>query len=62
MELVVAEVERGVDGLERLEVEVHSLLLALVRHDRPAVDHQTVRRHSRVQPDQKKGTTNQHRT
>lgn len=51
MELVVAEVERGVDGLERLEVEVHPLLLALVRHNRPAVDYQTVRGHSRVQPD-----------
>ena len=42
MELVVTEVERGVDGLEGLEVDVDLLLLALVRDDGAAVDDQTV--------------------
>ena len=50
VELVVAQVERRVDGLERLEVEVHPLLLSLVGHDSPAVDHQPVRGHSGVEP------------
>mmetsp|Transcript_18612 Transcript_18612/g.70402 ORF Transcript_18612/g.70402 Transcript_18612/m.70402 type:complete len:297 (-) Transcript_18612:283-1173(-) len=49
VELVVAEVERRVDRLERLEVNVHALLLALLRDDRAAVDHQAVRRHAVVQ-------------
>lgn len=51
VELVVAQVERRVDGLERLEIQVHPLLLTLVRYDRPAVDHQAVRGHSRVESD-----------
>lgn len=42
VELVVAEVQRRVDRLERLKVNVHLLLLALVRHDRAAVHHKTV--------------------
>lgn len=50
VELVVAQVERRVDGLERLEVEVHPLLFALVGHDSPAVDHQPVRGHSGIEP------------
>lgn len=50
VELVVAQVKRRVDGLERLEVEVHPLLLTLVGHDSPAVDHQTIRGHSGVEP------------
>ena len=45
VELVVAQVERGVDGLERLEVYVELLLLAVVRQHRPGVDDQAVRRH-----------------
>ncbi|KAI3478310.1 hypothetical protein L1887_59786 [Cichorium endivia] len=42
VELVVAEVERGVDGLEGLEGEVDLLLLALVCEDGAAVNHETV--------------------
>ena len=43
MELVVAQVERGVDGLERLKVDVDLLFLPLVRDDGPAVNDQAVR-------------------
>ena len=38
VELVVAEVEGGVDGFERLEVNVNFLLLALVGDNSTAVD------------------------
>lgn len=50
VELVVTQVERRVDGLERLEVEVHPLLLALIGHDSPAVDHQPVGGYSGIEP------------
>ena len=49
MELVVAKVERCVDGFEGLEVDVDLLLLALVRDDRAAVDDQSVRGHLGVE-------------
>ena len=39
MELVVAEVEGGVDGLEGLKVNVDFLLLALLCHNGAAVDY-----------------------
>ena len=42
VELVVAEVQCGVDGPERLEVDVDSLLLAVVCEDCAAEDDQTV--------------------
>ena len=38
MELVIAEVEGGVDGLEGLEVNVRLLLLALLGHNCAAVN------------------------
>jgi len=42
VELVVAEVEGGVDGLEGLKVNVHATLLSLVGHDGAAVEDETV--------------------
>ena len=42
VELVVAEVERGVDGLEGLKVNVHFLLLAVLRQHSTAVQHKPV--------------------
>jgi len=45
VELVVAQVQRRVDGLEWLEVYVHLLLLALLCDNCAAVDDQTVGRH-----------------
>lgn len=37
VEFIVAKIQRSVDGLERLEIQVHLLFFALVRYDRPAV-------------------------
>ena len=45
VELVVAQVEGGVDRLEGLEVDVHLLLFVVVRQNCAAVDDQTVGRH-----------------
>ena len=45
MELVVAQVQGGVDGLEGLKVNVQLLLLAVLSHDGPSVHHQTIGRH-----------------
>ena len=42
MEFIVAEIEGRVDGLERLEVDVHLLLLALIRHDSSTIHDQTI--------------------
>mmetsp|Transcript_3732 Transcript_3732/g.13105 ORF Transcript_3732/g.13105 Transcript_3732/m.13105 type:complete len:297 (-) Transcript_3732:231-1121(-) len=42
VELVVAKVQRGVDWLEGLEVDVELLLLSLIRDDGSAVNHQAV--------------------
>ena len=38
VELVITEVQRGVDRLERLEVNVHFLLFTLLSDDGAAVD------------------------
>ena len=51
VKLVIAEVERRVDWLEGLEVPAHLLFLPLLGDDGAAVQNQTVRGHSRVQPD-----------
>lgn len=42
VEFVVAKVQRRVDGLEGLKVNVDLLLLAIVSHDCAAVDHEAV--------------------
>jgi len=42
VKFVVAEVERGVDGLERLKVDVYLAFLSLVGDDRSAVDDEAV--------------------
>jgi hypothetical protein len=44
VELVVTEIQRRVDSLERLEVDVNFLFLALVCHNRSTVQHETVGR------------------
>mmetsp|Transcript_61759 Transcript_61759/g.93244 ORF Transcript_61759/g.93244 Transcript_61759/m.93244 type:complete len:256 (+) Transcript_61759:579-1346(+) len=49
VELVVAEVEGGVDGLEGLEVDRHLPLLSVLCQHRAAVKHQPVGRHLVVQ-------------
>ena len=49
VELVVAEVERGVDGLEGLEVDVDLALLAFCGDDFTAVDDEAIGRDLRVQ-------------
>lgn len=49
MELVVTEVQGGVDGFEWLKVDVHFLLFAFVCHYGAAVNHQTIMRHYRRQ-------------
>ena len=49
MELVVAKVERCVDGFEGLEVDVDLLLLALLGDDGAAVDDEAHGRHLGVQ-------------
>ena len=41
MELVVAEVQGGVDRLERLKVDRHFLLLVVLGQNRAAVDNKT---------------------
>lgn len=53
VEFVVAEVERGVDGLEWLEIPAHLLFLTLLCDDRATVQHQPVRGHSRIKPNTK---------
>ena len=45
VELVVAEVQGGVDGFEGLKIYIELLLLVVLRHDGPRVDDQAVRRH-----------------
>jgi len=45
VEFVVAEIEGGVDGLERLKVDIELLFLVVVRHDGACVDDQPVGRH-----------------
>lgn len=45
MELVVAEVQRRVDRLERLKVNVHLLFFALLCDYSTAVDYEAVRRY-----------------
>ena len=47
MKLVVAEIQRSVDGLERLKVNVDLLLLAIFCDDLPAEHHQSVCGHCR---------------
>lgn len=42
VEFVVTEVQGGVDGLERLKVDVDLLLFALLCHDGATVHHQTI--------------------
>ena len=42
VKLVVAEIQRGVDGLERLKVDVDHLLLALVRQNGATVDNEAI--------------------
>lgn len=49
MELVVAHVQRSVDRLERLEVNVELLLLSILCDDGSTVDEKTVRRTEAVQ-------------
>lgn len=49
MKLVVTEVERGVDGLERLEVDVDPALLALAGDDFAAVDDEAIGRDTGVE-------------
>ena len=41
MELVVTEVEGGVDWLERLEIDRNLLLFVLIREDSTTVDYET---------------------
>ncbi len=45
VELVITQVERGVDGLERLEIDVDLLLLALLGHDGTTVHNKAIGRH-----------------
>lgn len=45
MELVITKIERGVDGLERLEVDVNLSFLSFGCDDFTAVDDQSIRRH-----------------
>lgn len=42
MELVVAQVEGGVDWLERLEIDCDLLFFSFVGHDGTAVDDQAI--------------------
>ena len=49
MELVVTEVERGVDGLEGLEIDVDLAFLSLGSQDFTTVDDQAIRRNLVVQ-------------
>mmetsp|Transcript_10967 Transcript_10967/g.36026 ORF Transcript_10967/g.36026 Transcript_10967/m.36026 type:complete len:331 (+) Transcript_10967:801-1793(+) len=49
VELVVTQIQRGVDRLEGLEIHVHFLLLPLVRQNCPRVNDQSVRRNLVVQ-------------
>lgn len=49
MKFVVAEVEGGVDGFERLEVNVDPALLALAGDDFAAVDDEAVGRDTGVE-------------
>lgn len=49
VELVVTKVERGVNGLEGLEINVNLALLALRRDDFTTVDDQAIRRDLVVQ-------------
>lgn len=44
VEFIVTEVEGCVDGTEWLKINVHFLLLAIVSHNRAAVDNQSITR------------------
>jgi hypothetical protein len=48
VELVVAEVEGGVDRLERLEIDVDLAFLALARNNFTAIDDKAIWRNFRV--------------
>lgn len=52
VELVITEVQRGVDGFERLKVNVDFLLFAFFCHYGAAVNHQTVMGHCKHTPKQ----------
>ena len=49
MEFIVAQVERGVDGLERLKIDIHFFFFAVVCDDRASVHNETVGRDSVVE-------------
>lgn len=45
MEFVVAEIQGGIYGFERLKVNIELLFLAIVRHDGSCVDDQSIGGH-----------------
>lgn len=63
MELVVAQIQRSIDGLEWLKIDVYSLLLAIIRQNGPTVNNQTVIRNSGIQLKLllRRGNSTQHR-
>jgi len=49
VEFIVAKIERCIDRFEGLEVDIHSLLLPIIRQDCSAIKHQPIVRYSRVE-------------
>mmetsp|Transcript_9829 Transcript_9829/g.18360 ORF Transcript_9829/g.18360 Transcript_9829/m.18360 type:complete len:233 (+) Transcript_9829:1300-1998(+) len=63
MELVVTEIERGVNGLEGFKVDVHFLLFTIIRHNSTRVHDKTIRRNLvvKLQPLLSRSDSREHR-
>jgi hypothetical protein len=45
VKLVVAKIQRGIDGLERFEVNVDLLFLSIISYNSSAINYETIGRH-----------------
>lgn len=48
VKFVVTEIKRGIDGFERLKVNIDFLLFAFFSHDGTTVDYQTIWGHCKI--------------
>jgi hypothetical protein len=48
VKLIVAQVQRGIDWFEGLEIDIYALFLAIISQDRPTIKHKTIVGDARV--------------